>query len=304
MKVCVIVNPTAGQASRRPDIDRAIGFLRAPAWDVSVFHTDGGHRGTELARLAVAEGCQLVVACGGDGTINEVIQALPGTEVALGVIPTGTANVFAREMGIPLDPVEAAKSIVAGQNRYLDVGMSEDRCFLLWAGAGFDAQVLLNVKPEAKRRWGIPAFAVSALVTLFRFEGTRAEVVLDGKKLSRRVLLVVVSNIKRYAIFELSRQAEPDDGLFEVFIFQGSGTMTKVRHLLSLALRRHHGSPDVESYRASSVALQSEKPLIVQTDGDVIGKTPMRFQVAPRALKVIVPELEATRRAASPHDQR
>ena len=290
MKVCVIINPAAGQALWRPDVNKAIGLLRDLDWDVSVFETDGRNRGTELARKAVAEGYQLVVACGGDGTINEIIQALTGTDVALGVIPAGTANVFAREMGIPLDPVEAVKAMAHGQPRYLDVGLSDGHYFLLWAGIGFDAQVLLNIKPKTKRRYGIPAFVVTTLLTVFKFEGTRVDLVVDDKKLSRRVLLVVVSNIKRYAVFELSRVAEPDDGLFEVLVFQGSGTITKLRHLLSLSLRRHHTSPKVESYRASSVALHSERPLPVQTDGDVIGKTPMRIQMVPRALKVILPK--------------
>lgn len=289
VKVCVIVNPAAGQAFLRPDINKAMALLTAHGWEVAVFETDGRHKGTELARRAVAEGYQVVVACGGDGTINEVIQPLPGTDVALGVIPTGTANVFAREMGIPLNPVEAIKALTAGQARYLDVGISDGRYFLLWAGVGFDAEVLLNVKPAAKRRYGIPAFVASTLLTLLRFEGARAEIVLGDKKLRRRVLLAIISNIKHYALFELSRDAEPDDGLFEVLLFQGSGFLTKLRHLLSLLLRRHYASPLVESFRASALTIQSEKPLPVQVDGDVVGQTPVSFQVVPRALKVILP---------------
>ncbi|MDO8669916.1 MAG: diacylglycerol kinase family lipid kinase [Dehalococcoidia bacterium] len=290
VKVCVIVNPAAGQALWRPDIHKAIDLLRGLDWDVAVFETDARHKGTELARKAVAEGCQLVVACGGDGTINEIIQALPGTDVALGVIPTGTTNVFAREMGIPSSPLEAVKALATGKTRLLDVGTCGDRYFLLWAGVGFDAQVLLNVKPKSKRRYGIPAFFASIFLTLFKFEGRRVELIVDDKKFNRRVLLVVVSNIKRYAVFELSRDAEPDDGLFEVLIFAGSGTFTKLRHLLALALRRHRTSPEVESYRARSVTLRSEKPLPVQTDGDVIGETPVHLKMLPRSLKVVLPK--------------
>src|SRR5207248_3197109 len=155
---------------------------------------------------------------GGDGTINEVAQPLVGTDVALGVVPLGTANMLSRQIGLPLDPAEAGAALANACPRRIDVGLAADRYFLLWAGVGFDAEVARQIGPTFKRTLGVPAIVVASLWTGLWFEGAPTDLTIDERQLRRRTLLTVVANAGLYAMMELSRNARLDDGLLDVCI--------------------------------------------------------------------------------------
>ncbi len=265
--------------------------LRAAGWEVTVAETRSPGDGTRLARQAAEAGFQVVVAAGGDGTVNEVLNGLVGTDTILGVLPLGTTNVLAREIGIPLNPVQAATLLLEGEARAIDVGMAGDRHFLLMAGVGFDGQVMRTIEPEAKRRLGILAYLVVGAWAALTFRGARADIVVGERRLRRRrIQLMVLGNTRRYAFVEITPRARADDGLLDVCIFKGrEGFFPRLRHFISVLSGRHVRSPQVEYHRAPHVAVWTQDPLPVQADGEYIGTTPMSFRVIPRAVKVILP---------------
>jgi len=291
MRACIIWNPKAGQGlGSRRTLLAVSRQLESAGWKLQIWESREAGHATSLARQAVEAGYQVVVAAGGDGTVNEVLNGLVGTGAILGVIPLGTTNVWAREMGIPLNPTQAAALLLDGEVRTVDVGMAGDRYFLLMAGVGFDGEVMRAVEPEAKRRFGILAYLLVGAWAALTFRGTRADIVVDDRRLRRRrIQLMVLGNTRRYAFVEITPQARADDGLLDVCIFEGKeGFLTKIRHLIAVLLGRHIRSPEVEYLRGAQVVVWTQDPLPVQADGEYIGSTPMTFRVIPRAIRVIL----------------
>ncbi len=290
----------AGQSDAQHALREAVEVLEAGRWSVRIRETVHAGDGTRLAQEAVASGADVAIAAGGDGTVNELVNGLVGTEVALGVLPLGTGNVWAKELGFPgwVPPYrhplrEAAQSLLDSDVRRVDVGRANGRHFLLWTGAGFDAQVTHEVEPLAdmKRRLGLALYAVHAFSLAMSFAGTRCTVIIDGQRSRQRVLLAVVSNARRYGggLFQLAPAACVDDGLLDVFIFRGQGTAATYRHFLSVLAQQHVRDPQVKHYRARRIEIYPDRPIAVQMDGDAFGQTPLVAEVEPRALKVLVP---------------
>lgn len=292
----LIFNPAAGQLDARRDLERAMALLASRGWRIAMAETTFAGSATETARAAAASGQEVVLVAGGDGTLHEVVNGLVGSEVALGVLPVGTANVWAREIGMPTalplvsDLLPAARALAEGRVYRIDVGRAGGRHFLLWAGVGFDAWVTREVRPEIKRRLGPLAFVPAVLGTAARFAGSRVMLSIDGRRLARRALVVEVANAQLYAaIARLSPEACLDDGRLDVSIFKGEGVFYLARHIFRILTHRHLRDPHIERYLARQVYIRSRMPLPVQVDGEPSGTTPIAIQVVPRALRVIVP---------------
>ncbi len=300
MRAYLIWNPMAGQRDVRRPLEDATEVLEEAGWSVRSFETVHPGDGTRLARLAVAEGAHVAIAAGGDGTVNEVANGLVGSDVALGVLPVGTGNVWAKEMGYPAwvlpyrHPLrEAAQGLLDGAVRYIDVGRANGRHFVLWTGIGFDAEVAHEVEPlmEMRRRLGNVLYAVSGLSLALSFVGTRSTLVIDGRTFRQRVVMVVISNIQLYGggLFRLAPAAYLDDGCLDVYVFRGQGTAATLHHFFSLLTQYHMRDPRVNYFQARRVELYTDKRMAVQIDGDADGQTPLRVEVVPRALKILVP---------------
>ncbi|MCD6519834.1 MAG: diacylglycerol kinase family lipid kinase [Anaerolineae bacterium] len=299
MKAQLIYNPAAGPRDVSEDLDKVIDMLRSHGWQVSLRQTLGPGDAVTYAREAVAEGCEIAVAVGGDGTLGEVASGLAGSECALGVLPVGTGNVWAHMLGLPIwTPLyrsalmDAALVLLKGERRCIDLGRTGERYFVLWAGVGFDAQIAYEVEPhrEIRRSLGNFTYVIAALVTSLRLRGSRVTVSIDGKAFRQRVLLILVTNAQLYGhSWRLAPQAQLDDGLLEVYIFKGDNTLDAIRHFILLLLGEHHRDPHVEHYQAHTVEIRGEKPLPVHLDGDPSGYTPLHIEIAPQALWVIVP---------------
>lgn len=300
MKAQLIYNPVAGLRDAEQDLRQAIAFLEGQGWEVRLRRTLGRGDAITYAREAVADGCDIVIAAGGDGTLGEVATGLVGTHCLLGVLPVGTGNVWAHMVRLPVwSPtyrtalLDAARILVNGQQRLVDVGKAGERYFVLWCGIGFDAAVARTVEPhrEIRRSLGNLTYVVMALAQSLSMRGIRATVVVDGKAVRERVLMIVVSNARLYGpSWQLAPLAQLDDGLLEVYIFRGGSTLDLFRHFATLLLGKHHQNPRVEWYRARTIEVRGEKPLPVHLDGDPAGYTPVAIHVVPRALRVILPE--------------
>jgi YegS/Rv2252/BmrU family lipid kinase len=303
MRLRFIVIPAAGSGGFQKLVVEAANHLRQLDCTVDRVETQSKGDATHLARQAAAEGFDVAVAVGGDGTVNEVCNGLVGTETALAVLPAGTANVYAADVGIPiwwpLNPGavnSAADVIVTGQRQRIDLGWlrlgdGTERYFLMWCGIGLDAAISQAIKPGDTRRLGYAAWILSGLMVTFDFMGTRATILTDDGLTKERLLLAVVSNGQLYGrIWRMAPKAKLDDGLLDVGIMTGHGWPSTIRHLAGLTLRQHVKDPDFHLYQTTLLSLTAKEALPVHVDAEPIGTTPVEIEVVPGALSVIVPQ--------------
>lgn len=291
MRATIIFNPVAGQSETLAwELQAAAAVWIEQGWTVEQYPTQGPGDGTRLARMAAERCDDVVIAAGGDGTINEVVNGLAGTKTALGTLPLGTMNVWVRELGLPLQPRAAATALLASQVRTIDLGRANDRYFLLMAGIGLDAAITAEVRTEEKRRLGALAYALRGMEIALRIRGTRTRLVLDGKMVRGRVLMVVVGNSQLYGgLVKITHRACIDDGLLDVCVIKGNHFGSAVYHLISIIRRSYSHNPEIAYYRARTIQITSRPALPVQVDGDSLGTTPMTFAVAPAALRALMP---------------
>jgi len=295
MRTRVILNPRAGGAEALAEIREALGRLPG----AEVCETRGEGHGAELAREAVEDGVDLIVAAGGDGTLNEVLNGmaigLPG--VRLGVLPLGTGNDFVRSIGVPAGLDEAVAVLARGRTRRIDVARASagetTRYFLNMAAGGFSNEVDEVLDSEVKRRWGPLAYIRSAAEAIPELTAHHARIVLDGgEELTADLYAIVVANARYVASgIPAAPSARLDDGALDVVIFR-EATPAQIAGLIPRALLgRHEDSEHVIWRRAQRVEVDSEPPIPFNADGEPIGETPAAFEILPRALEIVCGEL-------------
>lgn len=303
MKILLIINPNAGPNSFRKQVDRARQYLADQGCQVRCAQTTHRGHATDLARRAVEDGFDTVVAVGGDGTINEVCNGLAGSNTALAVLPAGTANVYAAEMGIPIwhplnseAVIKGAEVIAKGWSRQIDLGhlrlaTGTSRYFLMWCGIGLDAAITEKKgSPTKSRPLNFAAWIVSGLLITYDFMGTPATLTTDNEEIHERVIMAVVSNAQLYGrIWRLAPRAKMDDGLLDVGVLTGHRWPSTAKHILGLTLHRHIEDPSFHLYRTTKLSLTARYELPVHVDAETIGLTPVEIETAPRALRVIIP---------------
>lgn len=297
-RAIVIQNPTAGQGDWQEQIRAALETFQHAGWDITLRETTGQGDATRFAKEAVAEGRDIVVVAGGDGTVNEALQGLAEqTHTALAVLPGGTVNVWATELGGGDAQEDIAARIVAGRRRRIDIGRVNDRYFMMMASTGFDAETsaLVSDTPELKRmkrRVGPLAYALAAVQTLRTFRGRRLLLEVDGRPIRRRALMVIVGNTRLYGgIAQITYQAQADDGSLDLCVLTGQGPLDLARRFISVALRRQRQDDHIDYRKVRRVTIttaDTTRPLRVQADGEDIGETPVTLEVIPAALDVIV----------------
>jgi YegS/Rv2252/BmrU family lipid kinase len=292
MRALIICNPRAGRRGQEGSIDAAALVLERAGWTIDLVSSDGPGHVSDLAAGAAGEGMDAVLVAGGDGSLNEAVQGLAGTETALGYLPYGTVNIWAREIGLPLDPASAAHALLQGREERVDLGYANQRAFLLMAGVGLDGEVVRRARSveRHKQRFGIIPYVAVGLSTVPLYRGADIELRYDG--LIRRVqaLMLVVGNSRLYAgHFQLTPQAVINDGWLDLCIVKGKGPLAVVRQSLPLLLSRTITRSDVELLRVRDLTVTSDEPLPYQVDGELAGSTPVHITVRPRALRVIVP---------------
>jgi diacylglycerol kinase (ATP) len=302
MRACVILNPAAGPGDFHRQLADGIRHLEKCGWQVDRLETGGKGDGARLARQSADQGYDVAIAVGGDGTINEVVNGLAGSETALGVIPAGTANVFAADVGLPLwNPLrpnavrEAAGMIHSGHRRRLDLGRvqfsnGQQRYFFMWCGIGLDAAISREVRSEDTRRLGFIAWAIAGVMVAVNFMGHRGDVIVDDSKTRTRLLWAVISNGQLYGrLWRIAPRAKMDDGLLDLAVFEGHGVFSTMRHIFGLTLGHYARDPQVHLYSGSYIAIRTRKPLPVHVDAEPVGTTPVQIDIVPQAINVILP---------------
>jgi diacylglycerol kinase (ATP) len=293
LQVLIVYNPAAGQSpDLKNTLDRVASLWRDRGWQVQIAATTAPGDATSKAQIAARSGYNAVVAAGGDGTVNEVMNGLVGTETALGVLPLGTVNIWAREMGLSMDMLKAAESLGKSELTKIDVGMAGNRYFLLMAGIGFDAAVTETIRSEEKKLFGAIAYVKQAIQIAWNFRGVRLKLRIDGKRVRGKILMVIVGNSQLYGgVIKFTAHATIDDGLLDVCVIKGRGMLSAPRRLISIFARHYNRDPQVKYYQAKQVEIRRKrgKALPVQVDGDYLGATPMSFRVVPDSLWIMVP---------------
>lgn len=297
MNARLIHNPSAGMRAAREQSERAAKELGRFGWTVDLVETTRPGEAEQLARDAAAQRLDALIAIGGDGTMNEAANGLVGTTTALGVLPLGTANVWAKEMGLPLgDLVTGAHLLAEARVRAVDVGQVEgaslrSRVFVLWCGIGLDAAITLGVEPqrEMKRRLGALMFWLVGIREAWSYRGRRATLHLGDRRVRKRVILALAANAQLYGgIVRIAPDARIDDGMLDLVVFKGTGFAMTALHLIRVFLGLHLRDPQVESFRLPCVTVDA-KNLPVQVDGEPIGYTPVEISIRHRALRILVP---------------
>ena len=297
----LIFNPNSGQklglSTNAGGAEEARHALRAAGVPFDPWPTERAGHATELARKAVAEGRALVIAAGGDGTAGEVAQALAGTDVVLGIMPLGSVMNVARTLCIPRDLPEAAQVIARGQVLAMDLGKVGDVYFLEAAGVGLDAGLFGYFEQLESK--GLRRKVLGAAVRFLRGLGTPTLAVqVDGRVHRVRAPMVAVANGPFVgAAYALAPDARVDDGLLDVVVFHGASVPRMLLHLLAVAGgRRLSIPPEAVVLRGRSIRIarrRGRRTLPVHADGTAIGATPVRFEVVPAALRVLVGAAEA-----------
>jgi diacylglycerol kinase family enzyme len=287
----VVVNPAkvGDVEALRQTVDAALAHAGwpAPHW----FETTPTDPGGGQARAAVESGAEVIFVCGGDGTVMSAISALVGLDASMAILPAGTGNLLAANLGLSTDLAAGLQVAVDGGLRRIDVGVVDGQPFAVMAGMGFDAHMLDATSERAKARIGWPAYVLGAMRHL-RDRPMRVTIRIDdGPSMRRRARTVLVANVGRLqGGIQLLREAVPDDGMLDIAIL----TPRTLRDWVAMGwavLRRNNGVPSMEVFRGARIEVTSERPQSRQLDGDLIdADTRLVVGVMPNALWLCVPQ--------------
>ena len=293
----IIFNPRSGAHLRRDRVAEIAGYrvlLGERGIDAEPLPTTGPGVASDLARRAVEGGVDLVVANGGDGTLNEVLQGMADSHTPLGIWPGGTANVLARDLGLPTDPVRMADMLAEGVEQRISIGRAGARYFFLMAGIGLDASIIQGVSPALKALAGEKAFWVSGLKHIVTWRPESFTIEADGSTFEGA--FAAVGNAPSYGGgFRITPRARLEEAVLDVCIFPTRRyAFTYTRDIVACLSGDPTRFGDVIYFKARSLAAHGapgNQPW-VQVDGELLGQLPMRFATVPDALTVIVPTKE------------
>ncbi|MGD8238218.1 MAG: diacylglycerol kinase family lipid kinase [Armatimonadota bacterium] len=290
MRALLIANPASRKLMRGLQAESLAERLQGPDTDVTCRLTSAPGEASALACEAPSAGFDTVVVAGGDGTVREAVDGLVGTDVPLGIIPTGTGNVLRRHLRLPRSAEGACEVIKGGRTQRFDLGRGGGRHFVLHAGAGHDANVVRRVPAPMKAALGELAFVGAMVQVLAREQQWRMHVRVDDAEWEGRAWAVIVANSSSYAWrMRLVPHARTDDGLLDVAIFGACGVLAFAGLHIRALLGEHLKSRHVHVLRGTEVEVHAEPTAPVQMDGDLVGITPLRCAVVPAAISLIVP---------------
>jgi diacylglycerol kinase (ATP) len=316
-QVTILFNPNSGRPRRDRELNHAIGILQSAGVHTELTVCRSSQEATDNARCAVAAGSDTVFACGGDGTIHDVIQGLVGTPVALAILPFGTANALAHDLGIPLRPSAAAEVAVAGKVRRIPVGRVEyedfsgeasARYFTVAAGIGVDAHLFYKLTAELKKRSGMTAYYLKAWQLWATYDMRRFEVEYSsGSGLPQRALLTELLAVRIRFFGNILRELVPgaslDRGDLRAVMCRTASRNAYLQYVAGTLLGRQWKIDGIDLVSCSEVVcrlpenggdevrsgVRNSNRVYVEADGELLGRLPARMTMVPDALSLIVP---------------
>ena len=292
MKPCAILNPTAGSAKDADEIRKQLDTLGCEAVYTTADTGDAAH----FARRAIQNGCDYIIAAGGDGTLNEVINGVAenARQVRVGLLPLGTGNDFARSLKLPSGLEENIEILRAGNTRDIDlvkVQSDQVRYFVNVSAGGFSGLVDEKLTPDMKRTWGPLAYVRSAAAALPELHAYRTDVELaDGEKLDLDLYNIIVANGRFVAGgLPVAPEAESNDGLLDVILIPKGSAAEMVLLAAQIVLGNHLRSESILFRRTSRLTVTSRPGMWFNADGELVGNEPATFEVMPRALQFVIP---------------
>ena len=291
----IIYNPVArGLSRRRHLLQRTIGVLDRQGISAKLVATEAPGTAGQQARREIESGCDLILAAGGDGTINEVANGMLGTNVPLAILPGGTANVLARELRLPIHLERAAAQISRLQPHQiavggLRIGDGDPRCFLCMAGAGLDAEIVSRLNLEFKAVAGKLAYYFTGFAQVFR-PLREFDVIVDGR--TYRASFALISRVRNYGgDLEIARRASLLRDDFEIVLFRGTVSVRYLQYLVGAALRQLDRIDGCTILRGRQITCPApdDGGIYVQVDGELAGQLPITAEILPGALTVLAP---------------
>jgi len=281
----VILNP----AARSERAQRKRAEVEALAQDCRVCATTCTGEAESMARRGVKEGFENIVAAGGDGTVNEVVNGLAGTNATLGVLPIGTMNVFATELGLPVNDLQRCWNIIRSEStRAVDLPKANQKFFVQLAGVGLDAQVVQETSAQFKRNFGPLSYLISAAQIAAR-QPPRLSIQSDEAPV-KEGSFVLIGNGRLYGgPFPFFKHAVIDDGLLDVIVFKSLGYLEIIKYLQDVVFSDDIRVPEIEYFQTQRLRVESEQLVPVELDGELVGNCPVEFTLQERSLRVFVP---------------
>lgn len=288
MRILFIVNPVAGKGKAKAITPLIEQECKRYNIDYTIKYTTGPKTATDLAKEGIKEGYCKIVAVGGDGTLNEVVNGVAGSDVILGVIPAGTGNDFVRSIFSNLDIEKVIKSIVHGKTRKIDLAKCNDTFFINIASGGFDSQVVLESEKNRKFFSGSTSYLVALIKTIFLYKGKKMKVQIDDYVFEKNTLLVAVANGKYYGGGILpAPKADLTDGVFDICVIEA---MPKIKMLIMFPKYikgNHEGIKGVGFFKGKHIRIISEEGFGVNVDGEVTMQKDVNFTIIPKGIRII-----------------
>jgi YegS/Rv2252/BmrU family lipid kinase len=295
-RILVIINPRAGQR-RTARIRRLIDdYMERHSFDYTIKETQTATDAEQWARTARAEGYDLVVAVGGDGTIRDACEGLmrSRSEIPLAQIPTGTGNITARALRIPtIDTRKALDLIKTGKVQHFDIGYlpNHDRYFTFVAGAGYDAYLIHDTTRELKKTLGFFAYVANGVKHFFKIRRVKVTLEIDGEVRHIRAHTVMAINIGSIPNIQWSigPNIDPHDGKLNLVIMSSRNILGSLIVLVKIITKNYHGFSALQHIEGERIRVSTDPPLPIQIDGEALGTTPFLAEVIPRAMQLVVP---------------
>jgi YegS/Rv2252/BmrU family lipid kinase len=300
-RAVILYNPVAGRFPVKPFLGSVTKTLSLAGWSVDVLATQSGAHATASARQAAGEKYDAVFASGGDGTIGQVASGLIGSETALGILPSGTANVLALELGLPVfywtrwwALKQNARTLANAPACAVDVGMCNGQPFLLWAGMGLDAMTIHATEPRLRveKFFAFPEYFATTIRSASMWSGVSLRLWADEHEVEGHYMVAVANNIRRYmgGLAVLSPEAHMDDGEFDMWLLSGNSLADALLRAYELWRGHHLSSDKARRIPFRSLRVEADTPFLVQADGEPLPETrQVTITVQPRALKLLMP---------------
>ena len=288
-QIAVITNPVSGSPRSHGRLPVFLDFLKGAGIEADLHRTEAPGHATELAREACRRERQVIVAVGGDGTVNEVLNGLETDRTALATLPLGTSSIFARDLRIPFDPTEAAGILVSGRRRRLDYGIVNGRRFLMVVGIGWDAHVVNAFSAARNGHGGKHRYIAPIAKAMMEYDFPTLTIRVDDGA-PRTASIAFACNIRNYAaFFRIAPRAVPDDGVLDFVLIREGGARNYLKWVIAAFRGTLPRYREVDYAQGRTLRVDADRPVPYEIDGDPGGTTPVTISIVPDALEVFVP---------------